>query len=233
MSGFRDVYLPDRLQGFPWTSSPRFNTTITAVANGDEHRNQNWVNPLHRYHAPEGVKCHDDIEDLRDHWLVMKGPLYTFPIRDPLDFASTRLQKANLEPPLFFTDQVIGIGDGVTRSFQLQKTYDRQGVTYTRPIYLPVVESVILAGNALALTTPNPTLPGGPYTADVVRYGGEVIFDHAPTAGVILTAGFYFDVEVRFEGDEAMDAIVQAFQVSGFADLSLWEVRFCPGSVTT
>lgn len=233
MTGFRDVYLPDRLKGFPWTSSPRFNTTITAVANGDEHRNQNWINPLHRFRAPEGVRCHEDIEELRDHWLIMAGPLYTFPIRDPLDFASRALVKPNLEPVIFSTDQVLGIGDGVETVFQLQKKYDRGGYDYTRPIYFPVVESVLLAGNALPLSTAAPTLPGGPYTADVVRVGGEVIFDHPPAVGVILTAGFYFDVEVRFEADDAMDAIVQAFQTSGFADLSFWEVRFCPGGVAS
>lgn len=233
MSGFRDVYLPESVRGFPFVSSPRFNTTITAVANGDEHRNRNWLHPLHRFTAPEGIKCHEAIEDLRDHWMIMAGPLYTFPLRDPMDFASRRLSKPDLRPTITAVDQIIGVGDGVTRTFQLQKTYGREGFTYTRPIYLPVVEDVILAINAMPLATADPVLGGGPYTADVVRYGGEVTFDHAPQAGQVITAGFTFDVEIRFEGDDSMDAIVQAFQVSGFADLTFWEVRFCSGEVTS
>lgn len=233
MSGFRDVYLPDAVRGFPFVSSPRFNTTITAVANGDEHRNINWKHPLHRFQAPEAVKCHEDIEDLRDHWMICRGPAFTFPLTDPMDFASRHLRKPNLAPTIGPTDQVFGIGDGVETVFQLQKTYTRGGFTYVRPINLPQVETVEVYGNALPLTTPNPALPGGPYTFDAVRYGGLIIFDHPPTAGVILTAGFLFDVEVRFESDDQMDAVVKSFQVSGFSDLSFWEVRQCGDEVTT
>jgi uncharacterized protein (TIGR02217 family) len=228
MSGFRDVYLPDQVRGFPFVSSPRFNTTITTIASGAEQRNQNWVHPLHRFSAPEGVKCHEAIEDLRDHWMIMRGPAFSFPFRDPMDFASRHLVKANLEPSLFITDQVIGIGDDVTRTFQLKKTYTRDAYSYERPIYLPVVETVILGINAVAIADVAP-ISGGPYTADVVRDGGEVIFDHAPRAGDVITAGFLFDVEIRFEGDDALDAVVQSFQTSGFADLSFWEVRHCAG----
>src|SRR4051812_23756086 len=98
MSAFVDVYLPDAIRGFPFSSSPRTKTTITQVANGDEHRNIEWKHPLHRFSAPEAIKCQDEIEDLKDHFLAMRGPAFTFPFRDPMDFASRRLQAANLEP---------------------------------------------------------------------------------------------------------------------------------------
>lgn len=227
MTDFLDTYLPDAIRGFPWTASPRFSTTITAVANGHEHRNRNWKHPLHRFTAPEAVKCMEDVEDLKDHWMVCGGPLLSFPIRDPMDFASCRLSKPNKEPVPVFTDCVLGIGDGITRDFQLVKTYTRGGSTYARKITLPLTESVIVAGNALALATADPVLPGGPYTFDVTREGGIVTFDHAPHTGVIITAGFLFDVPVRFESDDAFDGIVKAFEVSGFADLSFVEVRPC------
>jgi uncharacterized protein (TIGR02217 family) len=117
MTGFIDVYLPARIRAYPWTSSPRWSTTITQVSSAAEHRNQNWLNPLHSFKASQAVRCHEELEDLLEHWMVMKGPLFTFPLRDPLDFASRRLVKANLPPAIASTDQLLGIGDGVTGSF--------------------------------------------------------------------------------------------------------------------
>jgi uncharacterized protein (TIGR02217 family) len=224
---FLDIYPPANVRGYPFTSSPRFSTTITGVSSGSEHRNRNWKHPLHRYLSPEAIRCHEDIEDIRDHWMVTGGPFLSFPLRDPMDFASRRLQKANLVPALYPTDQVLGTGDGATRDFQLAKTYTRGGASYTRPIYLPLVDSVLVAIDAKSTNTADPTLPGGPYLWDVSRQGGVVTFDHAPQAGQIITAGFLFDVPVRFEGDDSLDAILQAYQVSGVADLTLFEVRPC------
>jgi hypothetical protein len=88
MTGFIDVYLPARIRAYPWTSSPRWSTTITQVSSAAEHRNQNWLNPLHSFKASQAVRCHEELEDLLEHWMVMKGPLFTFPLQDPLDFAS-------------------------------------------------------------------------------------------------------------------------------------------------
>lgn len=227
MSAFADVYLPNNIRAYPWTSSPRTSTTIVSVASGAEQRNKNWKHPLRLFKAPQAVRCDDDVEDLYDHWLVMAGPFMSFPMRDPVDFASVRQQRANLEPVLNITDQVIGIGDGVTTVFQLQKSYSRGGLTYTRPISLPVVESCIFGMNALPIATANPTLAGGPYSADVVRLGGLVFFDHAPAAGLAITAGFLFDVPARFEADDSYDRIVSAYQLQGFADLSFQELRYC------
>lgn len=234
MSSFVDVYLPDAIRGFPFTGSPRTSTTITQNAAGGEKRNINWAHPLRRFTAPQAIKCHEDIEDLKDHWLAVGiGPAFTFPFRDPLDFASCRLIKANLVPTTVPTDQVIGTGDGSTRTFQLTKTYSRGGRSYVRPIYFPVVETVELAINALDIGTADPTLAGGPYTADITRVGGEIVFDHAPHAGQIITWGGLFDTEIRFEADDSLDLIVQAFEVDGFADLSFQEVRFCDDEVNT
>lgn len=224
---FLDVYPPPNIRGYPFSSSPRFSTTITGVSSGSEHRNRNWKHPLHRYTSPEAIRSHDDIEDIRDHWMVTAGPFLSFPIRDPMDFASRRLLKPNLPPALFPTDQVLGVGDGSNRDFQLSKSYTRGGKSYTRPIYLPVVTSVLVAIDAKSTATADPTLPSGPYLWDVSRQGGVVTFDHAPQAGQVVTAGFLFDVPVRFEGDDSLDAILQAYQLSGVADLTFVEVRPC------
>lgn len=231
MADFIDVYLPENIRAYPWTSSPRWSTTITSVSNAAEHRNQNWLNPLHQFKASNAVRCHEELEDLLDHWMVMRGPLFTFPIRDPLDFASARLKKADLEPAIAGTDQLIAIGDGHTRRFQLQKKYSRGGVDYFRPITLPIVESVIVMLDAIPADDSGS--PGGPYTVDVVRDTGELIFFPPPENGAIITAGFYFDVPVRFLADDSYDRVVSAFQTDGFADLEFTEVRPCGDGSST
>lgn len=216
MEGFIDEYLPDRIRGFPFMSSPRTSTTIAVAGGGTEQRNGNWAQPLHRFSAPEIIKCHDDIEDLRDHWMVTDGPLLSFPFRDPMDFASRRLVKPNLPPTLDATDQILGIGDGATTIFRLLKKYTRGSHTKTRYITLPVVSTLLVAVNAV------PTVA---YTVD--REAGEITMTSPPAAAAVVTAGFLFDVPARFEGDDVFDQVMRAWQVDGAAGISFVEIRPC------
>lgn len=227
LDGFEDVYLPDSCLAALYRSSPRMNTSIVVTSSAMEHRNRNWRHPLWRFLAPEILRCHEQIEDLKDHWLVMGGPHIAFPFRDMFDFASIRLQKANKVPAIASTDQVLGVGDGVTTDFQLTKTYPRGSLTYPRDITLPVVSSVLVAMNALDPATADPTLPGGPYTWDVTRQGGVLTILPAPAVDVIVTSGYLFDVPARFEDDDSFDMIMKAWQLSGAADLAFLEIRPC------
>lgn len=217
MGGFADIYLPASVWGYPCISSPRFSTTIARADSGAEQRNQNRMHPLHVYRIPDAVREHAVLEDVRAHWLVMRGPLTGFPFRDPLDFASVPLEAANTVPSVGPTDQPIGTGNGARTTFQLTKRYSRGSAFYVRPIRLPVVSSVVVALNGVAQ-------PGG-WT--VQRIGGALTFTTAPAAGQIVTAGFLFDVPVRFSSDDDFDGIVQSFQTSGYADLTLSETTLC------
>lgn len=227
MAAFVDAYLPERILGFGFVSTPRWSTNITQVASGAENRNQNWLNPLHRFTAPEAIRCWEDIASLHEMWMAFAGPAYSFAFRDPLDFASRRLAKPNTAPEIFATDQPLGIGDGFTTTFQLVKQYVYGGRTYSRTIAHPVVDSVLVAMNALPAGTGDPPLDGGPYFWEVDRLTGVVTFDPAPAEGVVLTAGFLFDVEARFEDDDSYDGIVKAFELAEVASLTLLEVRPC------
>lgn len=227
MTDFVDEYLSNKIRKYPFTSAPRTSTRITQVKSGHEHRNRNWVHPLSKFTAPDAVQCHDDLEDIKDAWYALGGPFTTFPFRDPLDFASRRLQKANLVPTIGSTDQYIATGDGTADPLQLQKAYTFGSLTYYRRITLPIVSTVVISMNALDPSTANPTLPGGPYVFDVDRTTGLITPDHAITAGVLVYAGFLFDVIARFEGDDSYEGIVHAFETSGHSDLSFVEVRPC------
>lgn len=236
MTDFLDVYLDDMIPGFPCNSSPRFSTTIQGAGSGAENRNRNWQHPLRRFQLPEAIREQVTFEAISDHWLVTGGPELTFPFRDPLDFASTALDFPNVPPTISPEDQYLGTSDGFTSAFQLQKTYVRPlngggEVSYTRPIYLPVVASVeLLIGPYLGSWYPPGSVPGGaggPYTYSINRPGGIITFDHPLNAGLEVTAGFLFDTQVRFEADDSFDGIVQSYLVSGFANLVFVETRPC------
>lgn len=223
MTRFVDVYLPDCVPGYPCLSSPRWSTELVRVDSGAEQVNQRWSHPLYRFTLPEAVRDMDVYEAIRDQWLAMRGPVHTWPWKDPLDFASVALAKPNVAPAVTMLDQTIGTGDGITRTFQLTKAYTRGANTYTRTISLPVLSSVLVSINgALAGSAVSPDTP---YT--VSRPGGVVTFTTAPANGAVIRAGFLFDVEVRFESDESFDGIVQTFGLGGFADLTFMEVRNC------
>lgn len=222
MTRFVDVYISDCVPGYPCFSSPRWSTSITVADSGAEQVNQRWEHPLHRYTLPEAVREQDVFEGIRDHWLVMRGPVYTWPFRDPLDFASVALPAPNTEPVVTGLDQVCGTGDGANKVFQLKKTYTRGLQTYTRDIVHPVVDSVIVR-----VAGANPATFSPPMTYTVSRETGEITFNYAPAPGQVVTAGFLFDVEVRFESDDAFDGIVRTYGLGGFASLVLVEVRPC------
>ena len=225
---FIDSYPPASIMKFGFVSSPRFSTNITAVASGAERRNRNWAHPLHSFAAPEAVECHEHLVALHNMWMTTAGPLHTFPFRDPLDFASRDLPAPDVTPVVGPTDQVLGESNGVQREWQLLRRYQFGGQSYERLIYHPVVDTVVVALNALPPETEgSDQVPGGPYAWTVDRLTGVVSFDKVLAPGMVVTAGFLFDVEARFETDDSYDGIVRSYRVSGHADLVFQEVRPC------
>lgn len=218
---FIDEYMPEEVPGYPCVSAPRTNTSIQVTAGGNERRNQNWEHPLHRYILPEAIgREWPVVESLKKHWLVMAGPFHSFPWRDPLDFSSGDLLAPNpeVDPVPTMADQTIGTGDGFTDTFRIVKTYSVGAQTYDRTIHLPILSTVLVAVDGVLVDEAD-------YT--VSRPGGEIQFDTPPADTLDITAGFLFDVEVRFETDDALESILRTWQIGGFADLTLVEVRPC------
>jgi uncharacterized protein (TIGR02217 family) len=217
---FLDIYMPEEVPGYPCVSAPRTKTTIQVDAGGNERTNQEWEHPLMKFVMPEGVRQWAVVQALGKMWRITAGPYKSFAWRDPLDFSSDDLLAPNPEtdPVPTMLDQALGTGDGFTDSFQLIKRYSYSSQTYDRPIYLPILSTVVIADNGSPVSSSD-------YT--VSRPGGIVTFDTPPTAGHTLTAGFLFDVEVRFESDDAFEGILRTWQAGGFADITLIEKRPC------
>lgn len=219
---FIDQYLSERIPGYPCLSSPRWSTHIQQVDSGAERANQRWQHPLHTFSLPEAIRDQADFEDIHDHWMVMRGPLFTFPFRDPLDFASVPLSNPNFVPVTSGIDQQIGIGDGVTKIFQLTKAYTRGISTYVRNITHPILSTIAVAIDDVDTDVLSPSA-----IYSVGRETGLVEFELPPSPGQVIKAGFLFDVPVRFASDTAFDGIVHTFSVGGFADVELTEIRGC------
>ena len=142
--------------------------------------------------------------------MCIRDRLYSFRFRDPLDFNSCAPSKSP-NP----TDQIIGTGDGERVSFGLLKNYKDDGGNYQRPVTKPVPESLILAVDGVLISASQ-------YNLDPIS--GQVTFTQAPEPGAIITAGFEFDVHVRFDTDQ-LDLALEAFGAGQAANIPLIEVR--------
>ena len=217
MSRFVDEYINSCVPGYPVVASPRWSTSIVGIDSGSEVANQRWAHPLNAYSLPEAVRDMQIFNSIRDHWLVMRGPAHTWPFRDPYDFASVPQVEPAVVPETSEFDQVLGNANGLQTKFQLVKLYQVGSQQYTRKIHLPIIDTVAVAVDGVLV---------GESEYSVSRPGGEIEFYVAPESGVV-TAGFLFDVEVRFENDDAFDAIVKTYNMGAWADINLLEVRAC------
>ena len=174
--------------------TPGFSTAIVSGAGGAERRQANWAEARTSYDVGPGVRSEADIAALLAFFRARLGPARGFRLRDPFDFAAT--------------GERIGTGDGVTKRFALVKHYGVSDRRITRPVAGSV--SVKVAGVATS--------------AFLVTAGGWVELDVAPVSGVAVTAGFQFDVPVRFAEDRL--SVAAATWLAGeAASVPLVEVR--------
>jgi uncharacterized protein (TIGR02217 family) len=113
-------------------------------------------------------------------------------------------------------DQRIGVGDGVTTTFALSKLYQSGAATYTRPIRKAVAGTVVVALAA------DPKVEGQEVTID--PDAGLVTFLSPPDIGTIITAGFEFDVPVRFDIDRIQTSVA-TFNAGEVPNVPVVEVR--------
>lgn len=207
VQAFDDVDFPIAL-GRQASVEPGFSTAVVTTAAGFEQRNADWADARMRYDAGPGVRSEADIETLIAFFRARRGAARAFRFRDPFDDSSNGMTGAPGAG-----DQLLGEGDGVATRFQLVKRYGEGEEALVRRITRPVSGSVAVTVAGVAVVTG--------WSLDD---GGGVVFDVAPTDGVEVTAGFQFDVPVRFEEDRL--SVSRATFLAGEAgSVALVEVR--------
>lgn len=207
VQAFDDVDFPIAL-GREARVEPGFSTAVVTTAAGFEQRNADWADARMRYDAGPGVRSEEDIGTLLAFFRARRGAARAFRFRDPFDDSSNGMTGTPGAG-----DQPLGVGDGVATRFQLVKRYGEGEEALERRITRPVAGSVVVARDGVAVAA-GWSLDGS----------GGVVFDAAPEEGVEVTAGFRFDVPVRFAEDRL--AINRATFLAGeAASVPLIEVR--------
>ncbi|MEJ6391819.1 DUF2460 domain-containing protein [Gymnodinialimonas sp. 2305UL16-5] len=208
--GFHEVRFPTNLS-FGSAGGPERRTEVVTLSNGFEERNTPWAHSRRRYDAGVGMRSLDDIAVLIAFFEARRGQLFGFRWKDWSDCKSGL---PSADPA--FDDQQIGTGDGNTTVFQLSKTYASGLNTYSRSIVKPVDGSVRIgvAGTELSETTD--------FTVNYAT--GEITFAVAPAAEQIVTAGYEFDVPVRFDTD-IIQTSAAGFEAGEVPDVPIMEIR--------
>lgn len=188
---------------------PERMTDIVTLSSGREERNSRWAQSRRRYNAGYGVKSRADMQAVLAFFEERRGRFHSFLWRDALDHSSNGGDGTPMP-----TDQPIGAGDGSTTVFQLTKTYGANFDPFVRSITKPVAGSARVAVDGAELTTG--------FSVDVLT--GLVSFAVAPAAGKAVTAGFLFDVPVRFDIDR-LDIELTTFDAADAPSIPLIEVR--------
>jgi uncharacterized protein (TIGR02217 family) len=192
------------------TGGPERRTEVVTTASGREERNSRWAHSRRKYNIGFGVKSVTDLQAVIAFFEARRGKLYAFRYKDFTDFKSCA-PTANVSA----TDQVIGTGTGVASTFQLVKHYGAPLRDYQRSIFAPVAGTVLVAVNGT---------PSVNFTTDVST--GLITFNAGsiPANGAVVTAGFEFDVPVRFDTDQITVNLAH-FNAGEIPDIPLVEVR--------
>ena len=205
---FHEVRFPDDISRGA-RGGPERRTQIVELASGDEERNASWANSRRRYDVSYGIRRADDLAAVVAFFEARNGRLYGFRFKDWADHRSC-LPSQTPSP----MDQQIGTGDGVATAFQLAKRYASGGQSWTRTISKPVAGTVQIAVNGVP--------QAGGWSVD--HKTGLISFETAPATGIAITAGFEFDVLVRFDSD-VLDVTLDIERLGSITSIPLLEIR--------
>lgn len=209
---FHEVRFPTEIS-LGARGGPEWRTEIVALGSGFEERNQRWSQSRRTYDAGYGLRSLDDLHAVVAFFEERRGRFHGFRWKDHADWKSC--------PPgsnATALDQVIGTGDGMNADFQLAKRYGQFHAPLLRAITKPVAGSVMIAVAGL------PATEGVEFDVDPTT--GTVAFrsGYIPSAGATVTAGFSFDVPVRFDADR-IEVDLQGFRHGSIPAIPVVELR--------
>jgi uncharacterized protein (TIGR02217 family) len=212
MPSFHEIRFPLSI-GLGSSGGPERRTDIVLLASGHEERNTRWADSRRRYNAGTGVHSLADLHALIAFFEERRGRLTGFRFKDRGDFKSCAPDATPAAD-----DQAIGTGDGATAAFQLKKTYGGGIADYERTIAKPVAGTVKVAVDDVEQAE------GADFVVDTAT--GIVTFQpgHTPDVDAVVTAGFEFDVPVRFDTDR-LDVNLSTFEAGDVPNVPLVEIR--------
>lgn len=209
MSAFHDVRFPLSVS-FKSSGGPLRRTEIVELQSGAEERNSPWAHGRRRYDAGTGIRSLSELEAVLAFFEARRGALYAFRWKDFADFRSC-VSNTDISP----LDQMLGMGDGSTASFQLMKAYETGAYAYVRPITKPVSGTVRVAVDGVEVDASD-------WSVDDLT--GIITFSAPPDAGAEITAGFEFDIPARFDTHE-MVLSLEGFEAGQMPSIQVVEVR--------
>ena len=207
VQAFHDVRFPVEV-GMGASGGPMFSTVIATTASGHEQRNMQWADARMSFDAGLGVRSEADLGAVVAFFRARRGSAAGFRFRDPGEDSSGGMTG---EPGA--GDQLLGAGDGVRTRFELVKRYGEGGDAQVRRITRPEGGTVRVAVGGVEVLT-----------GWTVAAFGVVEFAVAPVVGAEVTAGFRFDVPVRFAEDR-LDVSLATFRAGEMVSVGLVEVR--------
>lgn len=207
---FHEVRFPAALS-LGSSGGPERRTQVVTLASGHEERNSPWAHGRRRYDAGLGLRSLDDIHAVLGFFEARMGRLFGFRWKDWADHKSC---PPSATPGPF--DCQLGEGDGVARTFALRKVYVSGPASYARPVTKPVAGTVRIAVGGVELAE------GEGFAVDAAT--GAVTLAAPAAAGAGVTAGFEFDVPVRFDTDR-IEVNLAAFAAGEIPSIPVIEVR--------
>lgn len=207
VNAFDDVRFPIAI-GQGASVSPGFSTNVVTTLSGHEKRNSDWADARLTFDVGPGVRSEDELRTLIAFYRARRGAAKAFRFRDPYDHSSHEM--VGVPTPI---DQYLGKGNGQRTEYQLVKNYgDPADEPQQRRITRPDPETVQVAVNG--------QLAGGWSLGPA----GGIVFDSPPADDSDITAGFLFDVPVRFESDR-LTVSHATFLAGDIPEVLLVEVR--------
>jgi len=207
MSFLETPRFPDGI-AYNSAGGPGYNTRVIDYGAGFEARDILWSYGKHEYDAAYGVRKIEDLYDVVAFFHSVKGMGHGFRFKDHVDYKSCAIEET-----IANTDQTIGTGDDSETEFQLIKTYTSGVLSTVRYITKPVLNSIVISLDDVSQSSG--------WSADTTT--GIVTFVTPPGDGVVVKAGYEFDVPVRFASDK-LNVIYADYQ-AGQASIPIVEIK--------
>lgn len=196
MTNFLNLRLPEELC-LGAVGGPEYSTDIVIASSGYEQRNINWIQARAKYNLAPAINTQEQLQELIAFFRLCKGRAVGFRFKDFSDYTAQ--------------NQLIGIGDGVQKDFQLVKEYHAEIKSEKREITKPVEGTVIVLVNDQGVN----------YICN--HDTGTIHFETPPEVGHKIAASFEFDIPVRFDTDQLF-ASLDTYK-SSWKEIPIIEIR--------